>query len=107
MLATAERSGGLTQRISNKIVEDVLGEEIPEPLEKINPDQPFSLTMLYEKAKLEQLGTPAVSTPDSNKYDGNELEELINQLTGLVHSSKSLPEEQRRRLGILMSQIGG
>lgn len=66
VLATAERSGGLTPRISTQIVEDVLGEPLPEPLPDINPDQPFSLTMLEKDYEL-QLGLPSVSGPGMEK----------------------------------------
>lgn len=52
LLATAELSGGLTPRISNKIVADVLSEELPEVAEEINPDIPFSLTKERERARL-------------------------------------------------------
>lgn len=51
LLATAERSGGLTPRTSTKIVEDVTNMELPEPPEEINPDIPFSITMARVNAK--------------------------------------------------------
>ena len=70
VLATAERSGGLTPRTSTKIVEDVLGEEIPEPSADIKPDQPFSLTMLEKNYEL-QLGMSNVSGSGLEKSNGN------------------------------------
>jgi len=51
LLATAERSGGLTPRTSTRIVEDVTGMELPQPPTEINPDIPFSITMAWENAK--------------------------------------------------------
>jgi PBSX family phage portal protein len=66
VLATAERSGGLTPRTSTQIVEDVLGEPLPEPSVDINPDQPFTLTMLQKEYDL-QLGMASVSGPTIEK----------------------------------------
>jgi len=51
MLATAERSGGLTPRTSTKVVEDITNMELPEPSADINPDLPFSITLEWERAK--------------------------------------------------------
>lgn len=45
LLATGERSGGLTPRISRRIVSDIVGHELPEVDEEINPDVPFSYTI--------------------------------------------------------------
>jgi hypothetical protein len=63
VLATAERSGGLTPRTSSRIVEDVLGEPIPEPLPNIKPDQPFSMTMLEKNYELQLGQSSALSGP--------------------------------------------
>jgi PBSX family phage portal protein len=62
LLATAERSGGLTPRTSTRIVEDVTNMELPEPPAEINPDIPFSITMARETAKA---SIAAISTNDS------------------------------------------
>jgi PBSX family phage portal protein len=69
VLATAERSGGLTPRTSTRIVEDVMGEELPEPSADMKPDQPFTMTMLEKDAELqaELLGQPSVSGPGTEK----------------------------------------
>jgi PBSX family phage portal protein len=47
ILAGAERTGGMTPRIARMMLEDILGQELPEfPEDKdFNPDLPFSLLM--------------------------------------------------------------
>jgi PBSX family phage portal protein len=48
MLAAAERTGGITPRISRQVIEDVFKEASDAPAidpNKLDPDQPFSLTM--------------------------------------------------------------
>lgn len=51
LLATAERSGGLSPHISRLIVEDVLGRELPPISSVIDKDVPFTMTMLREQLK--------------------------------------------------------
>lgn len=46
LLATGERSGGLTPRISRMIVEKILSVDLPEVPSEINPDYPFTWTTL-------------------------------------------------------------
>jgi PBSX family phage portal protein len=45
LLATAERSGGLTPRISRRITADVFNQELPDVDDSINPDVPLTYTM--------------------------------------------------------------
>jgi PBSX family phage portal protein len=73
VLATAERSGGLTPRTSTRIVEDVLGDELPAPTADMKPDQPFTMTMMEHDYDLQAgLPGPGVSGPGTEKkYKGN------------------------------------
>lgn len=45
ILAGSEKSGGITPRIARKILEDILGEELPPFPEDFPADVPFSMTM--------------------------------------------------------------
>lgn len=72
LLATAERSGGLTPRISRAVVEDVTGKEYPEFPEEVEPDHPFSMTMLDREYSLQaQVGI----VPGDDKVHGNDKKE--------------------------------
>jgi len=44
-LAGAEKTGGMTPRIARVLLEDILGIELPEFSDKVDPDVPFSLIM--------------------------------------------------------------
>lgn len=93
LLATAERSGGLTPRIGRRIIEDILNLELPEVAEVINPDLPFSWTML--QAELSSQAQLATSSPTSvAKRDKHsilaELEEYVNSLV----FNKTITHEQ-------------
>jgi PBSX family phage portal protein len=45
ILASAEKTGGVTPRIAKLILEDIMGMELPDPDESFPLDVPFSLTM--------------------------------------------------------------
>jgi PBSX family phage portal protein len=45
ILAGAEKTGGMTPRIARRVLEDILGTELPDFPEEFNPDLPFSLAM--------------------------------------------------------------
>lgn len=45
ILATAEKTGGMTPRIARDTIADVLGRELPDFPEGFDPDLPFSLSM--------------------------------------------------------------
>lgn len=45
ILSGAERTGGITPRIARKVLEDILGIDLPPFPDDFNPDIPFSLTM--------------------------------------------------------------
>jgi len=64
LLATAERSGGLTPRISRMIVERILGVELPEVPTEVNPDLPFTWTTLQS-----QLAVQSETKPSSNNVE--------------------------------------
>ncbi|PNX52107.1 MAG: hypothetical protein BV456_00750 [Thermoplasmata archaeon M8B2D] len=45
MLATSEKTGGMTPYIARKMLEEILGRDLPEFKEEFDPHVPFSLTM--------------------------------------------------------------
>jgi PBSX family phage portal protein len=101
LLAVAERSGGLSPHISRIVVEDVLGRDLPEVDENINPHIPFTLTMLREqlKAQLDENG-------DVEKYLSDD--EVIKQLRvikGMLTQSSSVSEDDLHSLSSLITTL--
>lgn len=86
LLATAERSGGLTPRIGRRIIEIVLGTELPDVSSDINPDLPYTWTML--KAELESqdpAGSDTITTTKARKILKN-LDKIESVLETIVKS---------------------
>ena len=107
LLATAERSGGLSPFIARIIVEDVLGKSLPPIPDDIDANSPFTMTMLKTKldadiaiaeagGKIVSDTTKSMSTDDIKKQlelvialaKGNEKVpvELVDTLVSLVES---------------------
>ena len=87
MLANAERTGGITPRISRSIVEDVFAGAVDSPdLDpvKFDPDVPFSLTMAERMKKVvdptevnQNIGPVMPGISKSSSYDGDTIAELL------------------------------
>lgn len=98
LLATAERSGGLTPRTSTTIVEDVLSMELPEPPANIKPDQPFSMTMLEKEYEL-QGQLQAISAPGIEKHkmaeDISDVRDFLSRVLQRDAVDEFLNDEER------------
>ena len=102
LLATAEHSGGLTPRISNQIVGDVLGSDIPEVASEVNPDLPFTLTMERERAKLESEFQPLEQTKFVNKSEATDLFVTIIEKN---NKDDFLSDRQRATIARFLQQL--
>lgn len=98
LLAVAERSGGLTPTISRLVVEDVLGRDLPEVSPQIDPEIPFSLTTIRERAKAEAF-TARASNPEFAARAGGGLLDDMRELREMVpEDGASQPLEATIRL---------
>jgi PBSX family phage portal protein len=78
MLSGAEKTGGMTPRIARRMLEDVLGQELPPlPLKSdtFDPDQPFSLSMA------EAVKNKADPTEPGQQVTAEKTIDLIEKLT--------------------------
>lgn len=99
LLAVAERSGGLSPHISRIIVEDVLGRDLPEVDPSINPQLPFTLTMLREqlKAQLDAEGNVTKVLSDS------EVVSQLKYLKSLADTNDSISNETKKSFATLIT----
>lgn len=79
ILSGAERTGGISPRIARKVLEDILGADLPPFPDDFDPDVPFSLTMAKE---VKNLGNPVEPGQSVTALKG--LNEVI-ELTGGSH----------------------
>ena len=118
LLATAERSGGLTPRISRHVVEDITSTELGEPDPSINPDVPFTYTMQERKLGA-MVGSQEESPEGANPSDvfpdgdagGTNFEDMRDSLVTILRSERdgeiALPEDVRTSLGEILQKLGG
>ena len=99
MLSVAERTGGITPRLSRKIITDVFpaaADGIPaiDP-EKFDPDLPFSLTVAEkvknqgEPTEMNQVGAPTQSARGTVKSGGDDYLAGIRRLIDVGHLAAS------------------
>ena len=103
LLATAEGSGGLSPRVSRKIVEDVMNMDLSEPDSSIEPDIPFSLTKLREQARLFQIAQESTANPNVKKSRDDE----IIQLLSLVVNNDKMDVEIKNHIIALINSLRG
>lgn len=117
LLATAERSGGLTPRISRHVVEDITNEELGEPDPSINPDVPFTYTMQEQKlaAMNERSGmNPSDAFPDGDvggepmtEADVGALETMRSLLNSERNGDVELPNGMKQLFSYFTTKLGG
>lgn len=79
ILTGAEKTGGLTPRISRMLLEDILNKKLPEFPDNFDPDVPFSFTLaqlMHSAGKANQNGTmesqgQTPKTPESSEVQEN------------------------------------
>lgn len=76
ILAGAEKTGGMTPRISRIILEDILGIELPEPVVDFDIDAPFSLTMAEAVKNQAMPNEPGQQTTALKRLLGDDEEEF-------------------------------
>lgn len=91
LLATGERSGGLTPRISRMIVEKILSVDLPEVPSEINPDYPFTWTTLQANLAA-QVETKPQSDSDIDK--SREVMAELNAYVSHLELDKHITPEQ-------------
>jgi PBSX family phage portal protein len=117
LLATAERSGGLTPRISRHVVEDITNEELGEPDPSINPDVPFTYTMqerklgaMNDRQNGDNGANPSDVFPDGDA-SGTNFEDMRDSLVTILRSERdgeiAIPEDVRTSLGEILQKLGG
>lgn len=102
LLAVAERSGGLSPHISRLIVEDVLGRELPEINPDINPDTPFTLTMLREQLNADAEIAGATDESIAKTFTDDEVLEQLRYVKSLTDQSDGVPEETKTAISHLV-----
>jgi PBSX family phage portal protein len=81
MLATSEKTGGMTPYIARKMLEEILGRDLPEFKEEFDPHVPFSLTMAEAvKNKADPTEPGQQVTAIKNLEESNMLVQLAKNL---------------------------
>jgi hypothetical protein len=101
LLATAERSGGLSPHVSRLIVEDMLGRDLPELSAEIDPHLPFTMTMLREQAKL-QLAAPGQV---AKMLSDDEVLLQLHYLKKQMSESEGITDEAHKAVDFLIMAI--
>jgi PBSX family phage portal protein len=105
LLAVAERSGGLSPHISRLIVEDVLGRDLPDIDGSIDPNIPFTMTMLREQMMFET----DESGNTTKRWSEDEVLDQLRMLKGMMSQSPGISTEARKAVDSLVNlmSIGG
>ena len=104
LLAVAERSGGLSPRISRMVVESVLGKDLPDVDTSINPDVPFSLTVLREQLKAQYTTQENQSAPEvaSKSLSDREIITQLRMLKSMMIDQDHIPEVAKRSVDTML-----